>query len=92
MGLEVGGYHDLPDWPKMGPSLLISTALILAIRTARWPVQFDAALSETDLEKEIDFASYLARKVLMRLIAKEEAIFPGKKEPWYRADDEDLPK
>ena len=25
MGLEVGGYHDRPDWPKMGPSLLIAT-------------------------------------------------------------------
>ncbi len=30
-----GGYHDRPDWPKMGPSLLIATALIVAIRTAR---------------------------------------------------------
>jgi hypothetical protein len=25
MGLDVGGYHDRPDWPKIGPSLLIAT-------------------------------------------------------------------
>lgn len=38
MGLNIGGYNDEPNWPKMGPSLLIATALILAIRTARWIV------------------------------------------------------
>jgi hypothetical protein len=36
MGIEVGGYHERTDWPKMGPSLLISTALIVAIRASRW--------------------------------------------------------
>jgi hypothetical protein len=25
--MEIGGYNDVPDWPKMGPSLLIATAL-----------------------------------------------------------------
>jgi hypothetical protein len=35
MGLDVGGFHDCPDWPKMGQSFLIATCLILAIRTAR---------------------------------------------------------
>jgi hypothetical protein len=37
MGLDVGGYTDRPDWPKLGPSLLIATCLIVAIRTAKWP-------------------------------------------------------
>jgi hypothetical protein len=40
-GLEVGGYTDRPDWPKVGPSLLISTCLILAIRTAKWAASND---------------------------------------------------
>lgn len=56
MGLEVGGYHDRPDWPKMGPSLLIATCLIVAIRTARWPPRADPLLSEQDLNMEIDHA------------------------------------
>jgi hypothetical protein len=64
----------------MGPSLLIATCLILAIRTARWPAQFDSSLSETDLGKEIDFATHLARRVLMTLISKDEVIFPQKKQ------------
>ena len=45
MGLEVGGYNDRPDWPKLGPSLLIASALILAIRTAKWPAAHDERLS-----------------------------------------------
>ena len=59
MGLDVGGFHDRPDWPKMGPSLLITTSLSLAVRTARWPAQFDIS---------------------------------PEKEPWYRANEEDVPK
>jgi hypothetical protein len=35
MGLDIGGFHERLDWPKMGPSLLIATCLILAIRTAK---------------------------------------------------------
>ena len=36
MALDIGGFEQRPDWPKMGPSLLIGTCLILAIRTAKW--------------------------------------------------------
>ena len=53
MGLEVGGTKDHPDWPKMGPSLMIATCLILAIRTAKWPPNFDASFSEASLDQEI---------------------------------------
>ncbi len=57
MGLEVGGYHDRPDWPKMGPSLLIATALIVAIRTAKWPARCDTSLNGAELNDEIHFAA-----------------------------------
>jgi len=92
MGLEVGGFQDRPDWPKMGPSLLIASSLILAIRTARWPAQFDEKVSACDLEREIDYAAHLARRVLSRLIATHPTIFPSRNEPWYQANDEDVPK
>ena len=36
MSLDVGGYENRPDWPKLGPSFLIATCLIVAIRTAKW--------------------------------------------------------
>jgi len=56
MGLDVGGYHDRPDWPKMGPSLLIASCLILAIRTARWNPILDPSLANQDMNDEIQFA------------------------------------
>lgn len=37
---EIGGCIVTTDWPKLGPSLMIATALVLAIRTAKWPVTF----------------------------------------------------
>ena len=71
MGLNIGGYEDRPDWPKMGPSLLIATCLILAIRTAKWPSRSsDSTASNVDLEKEIEHAAYLAGRVFARLVAE----------------------
>lgn len=92
MGLEVGGYNDRPDWPKMGPSLLIATCLIVAIRTAKWPARSDPLLSDQELEKEIDYAAHVANRVLMKLMGKHDAIFPQRREPWYQPDGKDEPK
>ncbi len=76
VGLEVGGYNDRPDWPKLGPSLLIASALVLAIRTAKWPASHEERLSNHDLNKEIDFAISLADSELSRLMSRERA-FPS---------------
>jgi len=93
MGLDVGGYENHPDWPKMGPSLLIATCLILAIRTAKWPPKFDASLSDRDLEGEINYAVHLSGRVLSTLISKRASIFPSFKKAWYKPnDDEDVMK
>ena len=93
VGLNIGGYEDRPDWPKMGPSLLISTCLILAIRTAKWPARSsDSTASNMDLEKEIEHAAYLAGRVFARLVSKHPSIFPNRKKPWYQPDGEDQPK
>jgi hypothetical protein len=92
MGIEVGGYHDRPDWPKMGPSLLIATALIVAIRTAKWAPKCDTSLSGAELDAEIHFAANVASRVMTTLIGKYESIFPTAKKPWYKDTDEDAPK
>jgi hypothetical protein len=92
MALNVGGYEERPDWPKMGPSVLIATCLILAIRTAKWPPQWSATNREPKLDTEIEYAAHLTRKVLSHLAARHESIFPGKKVPWFIPDDEDVPK
>lgn len=92
MGLDVGGFTDRPDWPKLGPSLLIATCLIVAIRTAKWAAHADSKLSGNELEREIDFAAHVAGRVLSRLVRVNEVMFPQKKEPWYQADGDDQPK
>jgi hypothetical protein len=90
--MEIGGYNDVPDWPKMGPSLLIATCLIVAIRTAKWSASIDAKNSNSELDKEIDFAANVAHRVLAALTAKSPSIFPNRKQPWYRATSEDHPE
>lgn len=92
MGLDVGGYTAKPDWPKLGPSLLIATALIVAIRTAKWPAIADRHRSERDLDIEIEYAAHVAGSVLSRLMRLNEAIFPQRKEPWYQPDGQDEPQ
>ena len=90
VGLDIGGFHQEPDWPKMGPSLLIATCLILAIRTARWPARSsDSTASNMDLEREIEHAAYLAGRVFARLVSKHPSIFPNAKKAWYQPSGED---
>ena len=56
MGIEVGGYHNRTDWPKMGPSLLIATALIASEPPPRDSVELTrlatARLGKTVVELE----------------------------------------
>jgi hypothetical protein len=92
MALEVSGYDDVQDWHKMGPSLLIATCLILAIRTAKWPSRFNEHTSDMELQREIDYASHLAGRVLSTLKTRKPDLFPQKKRAWYKPDEEDVPK
>ena len=88
MGLDIGGYQDRLDWPKMGPSLLISTCLIVAVRTAKWPARADDSLSRQELADEIQFAASVASRVMATLVSKFGTIFPSRKEPWYQATED----
>lgn len=72
--MEVGGYKDVPDWPKMGPSLLIATCLIVAIRTAKWSATIDARNSNSELEKEITFAFNVAERVVRAIIGSTRSV------------------
>ena len=92
MSPEIGGYNEQPDWPKLGPSLVIATCLIVAIRTARRPAVAAEHSSDPELDQEIEFAAYIAGRVLSALIGKKAALFPSKKEPWYQPSDEDVMK
>ena len=91
-GLDVGGYEERPDWPKLGPSLLIATCLMLAIRTARWPAVRKESFSSTELEQEIEYCIHVARRVLSSLLSHDGTIFPRRREPWYEPNGDDQPK
>jgi hypothetical protein len=89
---EVGGYNVSTDWPKLGPSLLISTCLILAVRTAKWSATFENTSSNPELDSEIEYATFLASRVMASLLSKREGLFPQRREPWYQPRDEHVPK
>jgi hypothetical protein len=89
--IEVIGHNTGLDWPKLGPSMLIATALVVAIRTARWAAKAPGAgLSDVDadLDREMDFAVRVADRVLHALHRKHPGLFPQRREPIYAPDDD----
>jgi hypothetical protein len=92
-GMDIGGYEQRPDWPKMGPSLLTGACLILAVRTAKWPPRSEGGTtSDRELGEEIENAIHLAGRVLSALVSCHESIFPRKGVPWFVPNGEDVPK
>ena len=75
------------DLPKMGPSILIATALIVAIRTSKWAAKAagDPLCSNVDgdLDREVSYAANITIRVMHELMKKHEGLFPGKKEPIF---------
>ena len=58
--MQVIGHNTGPDWPKLGPSLLIATALVVAVRTARWAAKAPGegfADVDAELDREVAFAA-----------------------------------
>jgi hypothetical protein len=94
--MRVAGQERSPDWPKLGPSILIATALIVAIRTAKWAAKGggDGKVSDVDVEldQEISFAARISIRVMHELLRKHESLFPQKVVPTWEPTDEDVPK
>lgn len=94
--MKVVGHRRNPDWPKLGPSILIATALIVAIRTAKWAAKggLDDKVSDVDVEldQEVSFAARISLRVMHELLKHREDLFPQKLEPMWEPTDEDVPK
>jgi hypothetical protein len=92
--MQVIGNERRPDWPKLGPALMIATALIVAIRTARWAAKSaggaEYADVDVELDKEVSFAVRISVRVMHELLRKHASLFPEKVVPIY-APDEDSP-
>ncbi len=91
--MKVVGNEHCPDWPKLGPSIIIATALIVAIRTAKWVAKSsaDAQFSDVDVEldKEVSFAARISIRVMHELLRRHESLFPQRVVPIYEAGSEE---
>ncbi len=91
--MKVVGNERRPDWPKLGPSIIIATALIVAIRTAKWVAKSsaDSQFSDVDVEldKEVSFAARISIRVMHELLRRHESLFPQRVVPIYEAGSEE---
>lgn len=91
--MKVVGNERRPDWPKLGPSIIIATALIVAIRTAKWVAKSstDAQFSDVDVEldKEVSFAARISIRVMHELLRRHESLFPQRIVPIYEGGSEE---
>ena len=87
----VGGYNKKVDSSKLGPTLVIATSLILAIRTAKWPIATDLTTSIPEWGAEVERSVRIAKLVLSHLLAKSPSLFPHKDVPWYMPSEDESP-
>jgi hypothetical protein len=90
--MAIGGYTKQVDFGKLGPTLTIAASLILAIRTARWPVLRESTASAPEWDAEVAHSIQVANKVLAHLLAHKGGLFVQKEVAWHMPDDEDVPK
>lgn len=87
----VGGVRKEEAYQKLGPALLIASSLVLAIRTARWPVTHSDGLADVDWQKEIEHSARIAKAMMAHLTSRFPNLFASQDVPWYEATDEDVP-
>ncbi len=90
-GPRCGRFYPETQLAQVGPTLVIASSLILAIRTARWPVSEAGTHSTPGLAREVAYAVRLAGMVLGVLVAHHESFFFQCKEPWFVPNDDDTP-
>lgn len=76
--MKVAGQEKRPDWQKLGPSIIIATALIVAIRTAKWSAKSsNANVSDVDIEmdQEVTFAARTSVRIMHELLKKHASLF-----------------
>lgn len=60
---RIGGVRKEVDLQKLGPVLVIASSLVLAIRTARWPVTHSDGLADVDWQKEVEHSARIAKNI-----------------------------
>lgn len=89
---QIGGHRHEVDYQKLGPALVITSSLVLAIRTARWSPTHSDGLAHVEWEKEVEHSVRIAKIVLSHLTSRCPELFQMKDVPWYVATDQGVPK
>jgi hypothetical protein len=90
--MEICGYRKEVDLTKMGPTLVIASSLILAIRTAKRSGKEVDETAPGDWAAEVERSVQMAHRILHHLVAKSAFLFPQREVPWYQPGEEDSPK
>jgi hypothetical protein len=90
--MEVGGFNKQVDFAKLGPTLVIASSLVLAIRTAKWPRHTVATGSSPEWDAEVSHSVDIAKRVLSHLISKSPTLFQQKDVPLYQPSEDESPK
>lgn len=69
--------------------MMIATALVVAIRTARWPTKVSTSSDvDPELDREVEFAMRITTRVMDILIRHRPGLFPEKRVPVHEPDQE----
>jgi len=90
--MHIAGVRAQVDHARLGPSLLIASSLVLAIRTARWSREIDGSTSQPEWDAEVEHSVRIAYRVLTHLVAKFPGFFAKKDVPWYQPDEDESPQ
>lgn len=92
MGLNVAGYRKEPALNRLGPTLVIAAAIIVAVRTARQAALYDGRVSNREIEAEVGFALDIAGVILAAALARWPGHFIQQEVPWYEPDSREVPE
>jgi hypothetical protein len=90
--MQVGRVSREIDFAKLGPTLVIASSLVLAIRTARWPRNAVNTASGPEWDAEVTRSIEIAMRVLSQLVAKSPTLFQQKDVPWYQPSVDESPR
>ena len=91
--VNLGGYDKEVDKSRLGGAVLIGACVVLAVRTARWPVTVaNRDKPNNELWQEVGYAVRLALEVMGELTGRHPDLFATKDVPWWLPDDEESPK
>lgn len=90
--MEIADRREQIDLSRIGPTLVIASSLILAIRTAKWSRVSTETASQIDWEAEIEQAIRMAHDVLSHLMTKSPYLFQQKGVMWHQPGDQESPR